>query len=113
MEEWKDCILWPNYQVSDLGNVLNKTTGQILKLYPQKNGYVYAILDRGHGRTYVPVHVLVAIAFHGIEGRMKGLYVDHINTIRSDNRAVNLHYVTPKQNSNNPITKLNRRKKHD
>ena len=110
-EEWRDCLYYPNYAVSNLGNVIRKSDGKPLKQYLQKSGYVYVWVDRGWGKHTVPVHRLVAIAFHGDDGYTKGLFVDHINTIRNDNRAENLHWVTPKENSNNPITKQNRRKK--
>ena len=111
MSEWRDCIYYPDYMVSDEGEVVRKKDGLILKQYPQKSGYVYVWLDRGYGRHTVPVHRLVCIAFHGDEGYSNGLFVDHINTIRSDNRACNLRWVTPKENANNETTKLNRKKK--
>jgi hypothetical protein len=42
------------------------------------------------------VHQVVALAFHGQppEGRV----VDHINTIKTDNRPENLEYVTNSEN---------------
>ena len=33
-----------------------------------------------------------------------GYQIDHINTIRDDNRLENLRAVTPKENKNNPLT---------
>lgn len=112
-EEWRDIDIWPDYQVSSLGRVVRKRDGLILKQYPQKNGYVNVWLNRGHGNCAVHVHVLVCYAFHGDWGYCNGLYVDHINTIRSDNRSCNLRWVTPKENANNETTKLNRKKKYE
>lgn len=110
-EVWVDCLYYPKYAVSNFGNVVRKLDGIVLKQYLQKSGYKYVWLNRGSGNTAVPVHRLVCIAFHGSEGYRRGLFVDHINTIRSDNRADNLHWVTPRENSNNPITLENRKKK--
>ena len=108
-EEWRDCYYYPDYAVSSEGNVVRKKDGLILKQYPQKSGYVYVWVDRGYGKHTVPVHRLVCIAFHGEEGYQKGLMVDHINTIRNDNRASNLHWVDAKGNANNPLTLAKRK----
>lgn len=110
MEEWKENPLYPEYLISNLGNVARKKDGLVLKQYPQKSGYVSVILNRGYGKVYVPVHRLVATTFLGLKGNEKGLYVDHINTIRSDNRVENLRWVTPKENANNENTKKNRQR---
>ena len=96
-EVWKDCLYYPDYAVSDQGNVVCKSDGVVLRQYKQRSGYVYVWLNRGHGRHSVPVHRLVAIAFHGEQGYIDGMYVDHINTVRDDNRAINLHWVTPSE----------------
>lgn len=110
---WKDIPSYSDYIVNELGDVAKKSTGELLKLYPQKNGYVYVWLDRGYGRTATPLHRVVCMAFHGVDGCKKGLYVDHINTNRSDNRACNLRWVTPKENANNPQTIINKRKRYE
>lgn len=110
MAEWRDVPFWRGYVVSDEGEVARKDTGRILKTYPQKNGYVYVWLNRGHGIVPVPLHRIVAMAFHGTEGYEQGLFVDHIDTNRANNRAGNLHWVTQKENMNNPNTLLKRRK---
>ena len=49
------------------------------------------------------VHRLVAEAF--IPNPLHKKYVDHRNGDKADCRARNLHWVTAKQNANNPVTK--------
>ena len=90
----------PNYSVSNLGNVKNDKTGKILKLLGSK-GYVKVRLYGGSHSDYIQigVHRLVALEFQDICGEYKdGLQVDHINTIRDDNRAENLRWVTKLEN---------------
>lgn len=96
----------PNYSVSNLGNVRNDKTGKILKLLGSK-GYVKVRLYGGSHSDYIQigVHRLVALEFQDICGEYKdGLQVHYINTIRDDNRAENLRWVTPTENRLNPIT---------
>lgn len=111
-EEYRDIPFYEDYQASNLGNIVRKKDGVILKQYPQKSGYVSVILNRGYGNTYIPVHRLVALAFHGTEGYEQGLFVDHIDTNRANNNADNLHWVTPKENSNNELTLKKRRNEY-
>ena len=82
-------ILW---EVSDQGNV--KRNG---KLYECKlNNKGYKIFNRWK------VHRVVAELF--IPNPENKPCIDHINTNKLDNRAINLRWVTPKENSNNPLT---------
>lgn len=108
--EWRDIPTWFGYRASSLGEIIDVHTIEKLKQYPQKNGYVNVWLKRGCNKISVPVHRLVCMAFHGEEGYTKGLFVDHKDTNRANNRADNLHWVTPKENMNNPNT-LSKRKK--
>lgn len=48
------------------------------------------------------IHKLVAMAF--IPNVEKKPQIDHINTIKTDNRVCNLRWVTNKENASNPIT---------
>ena len=81
------------YEVSNLGNV--KRNGKLVDLSKSKRKY-YSI-----GSFYV--HRAVAELF--IPNPKNKSQVDHINTNTHDNRAVNLRWCTPKENSNNPLTR--------
>ena len=62
------------------------------------NGYVYIQLNCMGDY----LHKIVWSAFMG--EIPEGMEVDHINTIRDDNRLENLRLVSSKQNKNNPLT---------
>ena len=49
MTRWRDIPLWPDYKVSDAGEVVRKKDGIIVKQYVQKSGYAYVWLNRGYG----------------------------------------------------------------
>ena len=108
MEEvWKDIEGYDReYQISNLGNVrsLNyNRTGEtrILKTRINKHGYV--CINLGRKRKGFKVHRLVAIAF--IPNPDNKPCVDHINTIKTDNRVENLRWVTHEENANNPLSR--------
>lgn len=107
MEEFRKIELNQSYSVSNLGNVRNDKTGKILKPLDSGKGYVKVRLFKGSHKDYdhIAIHRLVAFAFPEICGEYsEGLQVDHINTVRNDNRAVNLRWVTPTENRLNTIT---------
>lgn len=110
MAEWRQIYNSTKYVVSDEGEVARVDTGQILKQYQRQDGYMVVWLRHSYGNEATPVHRLVCAAFHGEDGLIKGMYVDHIDTNRSNNRADNLHWVTPRENMNNPNTLSKRRK---
>ena len=98
MEEiWKTYIKTKkiHYEVSNLGNI--KKNGQIIE--PKKyNGYYY-VCGGWHS-----LHRAVAKLF--IPNPENKPCVDHIDSNPQNNRVDNLQWVTPKENSNNPLTKL-------
>ena len=76
--------------------------GRICKLTKRKDGYyIVGLSNNGKEKTYL-IHRLVAKAF--IDNIDNKSYIDHINVDQSNNRVFNLRWVTPKENSNNPLT---------
>lgn len=107
-EIWKTVVIdgveHPRYQVSNLGRVKNINwydTGRerILKLGLTPDGYYIVHIDC---KNYL-AHRIVAMSW--LENPQNKPYVDHINTVRTDNRVVNLRWATNEENCNNPITK--------
>lgn len=108
-EIWKDVVGYEGlYQISNLGRVkslnYNKTGKEkILKAGKDKDGYLIVGLSyKGELKSH-RVHRLVAIAF--VDGWFKDAQVDHIDTNKQNNIYTNLRWVTPKENSNNELTK--------
>jgi len=98
-EEWRTIEGYTGYEVSNFGRVrsLKRAEPKLLKLNCRKGGYLYAHLSNGPHKKNELVHRLVAVAF--VENKSGKPCVNHINNIRSDNRAENLEWVTHKENS--------------
>ena len=106
MESWKVINDFPNYEISNYGNIRNKT--RLIKAVPNKHGYNVVVLCDSI-RKSVNVHRLVALAF--IPNPENKPCIDHIDGNKSNNHADNLRWVTSKENCNNPITKSRLHKK--
>ena len=99
------------YEISNLGRVksLNyKGTGKekILKNTENSKGYLMVCLTKNGKQKLFKIHRLVAEAF--IPNPENKPCIDHINTIKNDNRVENLRWVTNEENNNNPLTKKKR-----
>lgn len=90
------------YSVSDMGRVRSNIAfngrGKILDApLRKKNGYRrVSIYDNNNDRKTVNVHRLVVLSFIG--EIPDGMQINHINGVKTDNRAENLEIVTPSEN---------------
>lgn len=113
IEEWKD-IYYKDifndeiidyrgyYQINNNGEIRSLISNKILKQTINKKGYCIITLYKNNIRKTFRISRLVAYMF--IPNPENKLEVDHINTIKTDNRVENLRWTTSKENSNNPLT---------
>lgn len=96
------------YHVSNLGRIKRvfgiQRKSNILSGSIDKNGYLRVFFKGFSGRHSIAR--LVGIAFISNENCKP--QIDHIDTVRTNNKASNLRWATPLENSNNPITLLKR-----
>lgn len=106
-EKWKTAIVDgkenQRYKVSSLGRVIclnwNRTgKPRLCRLNADSNGYLRVSIDR----VMKSVHRIVAETF--IPNPECKKEVDHINTVRTDNRVENLRWTTREENCNNPLS---------
>jgi len=92
-ENWKNIESFPNYEVSDYGNVRVKETKYIMKPFINEAGYLRISIsnDRCKRKKFY-IQRLVAIEFlTNLENKPT---VNHKNNIRHDNRLCNLEWST-------------------
>ena len=102
-EEFKIIKDFPNYEVSNFGNVKNNKTGKVLKPGINSHGYYYVILCSDGNRYNKRIHKLVAEYF--IANPYNKQCVDHIDNDRLNNNINNLRWASYQENSMN--SKLN------
>ena len=109
------------YKISKNGYVKSCARKEEIILVPSisRRGYERVTLySTENGKKEYPIHRLVAL--HFCEGYRSDLQVNHINEIKTDNRACNLEWVTGLQNARhgtgnmrrgltNKISQLNRK----
>jgi len=96
MEEWREIQEFPNYSVSNFGNIKNNKTNKVLKLN-LKGGYYNISLINENGQKSFKVHRLVALAF--IPNPENKSDVNHEDKNKLNNNISNLTWMTRKENN--------------
>lgn len=102
-ENWKTIEDYPNYQVSNLGNVKSlkyhrENKEKQLSLIKDKDGYLSVKLCKNGKIKKFLVHRLVAI--HFLPNPQNLPQINHINEVKTDNRVENLEWCTNEYNIN-------------
>lgn len=98
-EIWRLIDGYDNYQVSNMGNVMNTDTGKILKGQNNGRGYLHvALYDRNHKCKTIMIHRLVANAFIPNPNNLP--QVNHIDENKINNCVDNLEWITSEDNIN-------------
>lgn len=97
-EIWKLSLSFPEYEISNKGNVRNKKTKHIIVASPNKKGYYHLGLYANGQRKNVYVHQLVAEAFL-LCGSQPNMEVNHKDGDKSNNTVENLEWCTRSENT--------------
>lgn len=94
------------YEISDYGCVRSRHGGKVryLKCKKSKHGYIEVPLSKNGKKNFFYVHRLVYTAFNG--PIPEGMQIDHIDGNKENNALSNLRVVTPRENVNNPVTRV-------
>ena len=105
MEEWRPIVDYPEYEVSNVGNV--RRNGRVLKPISDSCEYLVISPYVNGIKKISRIHRLVASAF--IPNPDSKKEVDHINRIKTDNRVENLRWATRSENQINIPTRAEHR----
>jgi hypothetical protein len=92
-------IDYPNYAVSNYGNVKNRNTDKILKPDLTHNGYLRVKLYHNDNYKKILIHRLVISTFEANPDNKK--CVDHIDNDTKNNELFNLRFATRQENGYN------------
>ena len=98
MTRWKKIRGFPDYEVSDEGNVRSLKYGRIKRLKPRstRSGYLRVSLSAGSKIVDAYIHRLVAQLF--LCNPKARLEINHKNGLKFDNKLSNLEWSTRTEN---------------
>lgn len=97
IETWADILDFPDYQASCLGDIRNKRSRELVIPHLDNRGYLKLSIRCSSGLLVAKhVHYFIALAFLGV--RPKGLEINHIDGVKTNNKLDNLEYITHAEN---------------
>lgn len=84
---WKEIINHPNYEINELGEIRNKTKGNLLTPFKTTNGYFRIRISN---KSTYQLHYLIAL--HFIDNPNNYTEINHINGNKLDNFIENLEW---------------------
>lgn len=97
MEEWKTIKDYPDYAISNFGQIKSLKFNRILKNAKNSNGYFYVNLVKNKIPKSHAVHKLVMKHFGPEEP--ENSIIDHIDHNKINNNIENLQWMTIKENT--------------
>lgn len=97
-EEWKNIKEASNYEVSNLGNVRNKTTLKILKGRLSKSGYLQVSIKINETNKFSNRYIHRLVAQYWVENPKNKKEVNHKDGNKENNIFSNLEWVTSSEN---------------
>ena len=98
MEEFKEIQDFPNYQISNYGNVFSKNRNKILSPCDDSHGYLMVHLWKNNRQYVKKIHRLVAETF--LENPNNFQDVNHKDENKKNNNISNLEWISRKDNLN-------------
>ena len=97
-EQFKDILNFPNYQISNYGNVYSKQSKKIIPSWNDGNGYRAIHLWKNNRQYTKKIHRLVAEAFISNPNNYRD--VNHKDENKENNVVFNLEWITHQDNLN-------------
>lgn len=107
MEQWKIIDIATNYEVSNLGNIRNIKSGQLLNPGISGNGYKQVSLKMLNTGKFKKQYVHRLVAQYWLSNPEGKREVNHKNLDRTDNRAENLEWLTSSENQKHKFKNSN------
>lgn len=95
---WKVIKDFPNYSISDIGEIKNNQTNKLLSICQNQEGYKIVQLWKEHKGYMKRIHRLVLETFSPCEN-MENLEVNHIDCNINNNMLSNLEWCTSEENT--------------